>query len=67
MLLLARNLEWADGGSEVTFFQLQAGLCFRKTFRGHSRNQPKGGRNSPEHYISTRFADHFSQSLLTMS
>ena len=29
--------------------------------RGHSRNWPKGGRNSPQCYTSTRFADHFSQ------
>ena len=33
--------------------------------RGHSRNRPKGGRNSPQRYISTRFADHFSQFLFT--
>ena len=29
--------------------------------RGHSRNQPKGGRNSLQCYISTRFAYHSSQ------
>ena len=29
--------------------------------RGHFRNWPKGGSNSPQRYISTRFADHFSQ------
>ena len=31
------------------------------TNRGHSRNRPKGGRNSPQRYTSTRLADHFSQ------
>ena len=35
--------------------------------RGHSRNWPKGGRNFPKHYSSTRFADHFSQFLPTKS
>ena len=35
--------------------------------RGHSRNWPKGGRNSPQRFISTRFADHFSQFLPTKS
>ena len=35
--------------------------------RGHSRKQPKGGRNSHKRYTSTCFADHFSQFLLTKS
>ena len=26
------------------------------SIRGHSRNRPKGGRNSPQRYTSTRFA-----------
>ena len=30
-------------------------------FRGHSRNRPKGGRNSLQSYISTRFAYYSSQ------
>ena len=30
--------------------------------RGHSRNQPMGGRNSPQRYDAVRFSDHFSQS-----
>ena len=30
-------------------------------FKGHSRNQPKGKRNSPQRYDAARFADHFSQ------
>ena len=33
--------------------------------RGHSRNWPKGGRNSSQRYTSSRCADHFSQFLLT--
>ena len=37
------------------------------SYRGNSRNWPKGGRNSPQRFISTRFADHFSQLLLTKS
>ena len=28
-------------------------------YRGHSRNRPKGGRNSPQRHTSTRFADNF--------
>ena len=28
--------------------------------RGHSRNRPKGGHNSPERYTLTRFANRFS-------
>ena len=35
--------------------------------RGHSRNRPKGGRNSPQRQTSTRFADHFSQFILNKS
>ena len=35
--------------------------------RGHSRNRPKGGHNSPQCYTLTRFAEHFSQFLLMKS
>ena len=35
--------------------------------RDHSRNRPKGGRNSPQHHTSTRFAGHFSQFILSKS
>ena len=35
--------------------------------RGHSRNQPKGGRNSPQCYSSTWFSDHISEFMLTNS
>ena len=29
--------------------------------RGHSRNQSKGGRISPQRYEAARYSDHFSQ------
>ena len=35
--------------------------------RGYSRNRPKGGRNSPQHYTSTHFSDCISQFSLTKS
>ena len=35
--------------------------------RGHSRNQPKGGRNSSQRYTSTRFSGNFSHSTLKKS
>ena len=34
-------------------------LKLRSPHRGHSRNRPKGGRNSPKRNTSTRLADHF--------
>ena len=35
--------------------------------RGHSRNQLKGGCNSPKRSTLTRFSDHLSQLTLTKS
>ena len=35
-------------------------LSKQSGFRGHSRNRPKGGHNSPQRCTLTRFADHFS-------
>ena len=37
------------------------------SIRGHSRNRPKGGRNSPQRYTSSCFSDQFSQFMLTTS
>ena len=36
-------------------------FCMENVYKGHSRNRSKGGRNSLQCYISTRFANHSSQ------
>ena len=35
------------------------GVHIIQVHRGHSRNQPKGGRNSPQHCTATCFSDHY--------
>ena len=47
------------GSLAMSSFILLRDNSFIMYVRGHSRNQPKGGRNSPQRYTSTRCSDHF--------
>ena len=73
LAVLSTNMKWVEydiitrgkwnfhSTSFVSSIMLFGAIDSLRPHRCHSRNQPKGGRNSPQHYTSTLFSAHVSQ------